>query len=134
MELLKDGVVAADKPLILVVMEERSSSNSAAANSLVAASTRNLTPAENEVLSGLMRGHTAKLIARARGASVNTVRSQITTILEKTGHHTQKELIASFGSSTFGASSFGFDGFSVSRPSSMARAGGQTATATAARR
>jgi hypothetical protein len=35
---------------------------------------------------------------------VNTVRSQITSILGKTGHHTQKELIASFSASAFDAS------------------------------
>lgn len=54
-----------------------------------------LTKAEGEVLGMLLVGQTAKAIARARGASVNTVRSQITAILAKTGHHTQKQLIAS---------------------------------------
>lgn len=54
-----------------------------------------LTRAEGEVLGMLLVGQTAKAIARARGASVNTVRSQITAILAKTGHHTQKQLIAS---------------------------------------
>jgi len=62
---------------------------------------RHLTKAELEVLASLLLGHTAKIIARTRGASVNTVRSQITAILGKTGHHTQKELIASFSASTF---------------------------------
>jgi DNA-binding CsgD family transcriptional regulator len=64
-------------------------------------SSRPLTKAELEVLASLLLGHTAKIIARSRGASVNTVRSQITSILGKTGHHTQKELIASFSASTF---------------------------------
>jgi hypothetical protein len=36
---------------------------------------------------------------------VNTVRSQIMSILTKTGHHSQKELIASFSASTFDPSS-----------------------------
>jgi DNA-binding CsgD family transcriptional regulator len=53
-----------------------------------------LTKAELEVLASLLRGHTAKTIARTRGASFNTVRSQIAAILGKTGHHTQKELMA----------------------------------------
>lgn len=66
-------------------------------------SSRPLTKAELEVLASLLLGHTAKVIARARGASVHTVRSQITSILGKTGHHTQKELIASFGGSSFDA-------------------------------
>lgn len=62
---------------------------------------RPLTKAELEVLPSLLLGQTAKVIARTRGASVNTVRSQITAILGKTGHRTQKELIASFGTSAF---------------------------------
>lgn len=64
-------------------------------------SSRPLTKAELEVLASLLLGHTAKTIARTRGASVNTVRSQIATILGKTGHHTQKELMASFSTSSF---------------------------------
>jgi DNA-binding CsgD family transcriptional regulator len=67
-------------------------------------SSRPLTKAELEVLASLLLGQTAKVIARGRGASVNTVRSQITSILGKTGHHTQKELIASFSASAFDAS------------------------------
>jgi DNA-binding CsgD family transcriptional regulator len=67
----------------------------------VQASTR-LTKAELEVLAALLNGHAAKQIARSRGASVNTVRSQITSILAKTGHQTQKQLMASFGNSAFG--------------------------------
>jgi DNA-binding CsgD family transcriptional regulator len=64
-------------------------------------SSRPLTKAELEVLASLLLGHTAKVIARTRGASVNTVRSQITSILGKTGHHNQKQLIASFSASAF---------------------------------
>lgn len=55
---------------------------------------RPLTKAELEVLACLLHGHTAKMIARARGASVNTVRNQIANVLGKTGHRTQKELMA----------------------------------------
>ncbi|HSV77833.1 MAG TPA: helix-turn-helix transcriptional regulator [Ramlibacter sp.] len=64
---------------------------------------RPLTKAELEVLANLMLGQTAKVIARARGASVNTVRSQITAILAKTGHHTQKELIAALNTGALAA-------------------------------
>jgi len=56
-----------------------------------------LTKAELEVLESVLLGQTAKVIASTRGCSVNTVRSQIATILGKTGHRSQKELIASFG-------------------------------------
>ena len=53
------------------------------------------------MLSGPLQGYTGKVIAKSRGASVNTVRSQIMSILSKTGHRSQKELIAAFGASTF---------------------------------
>jgi DNA-binding CsgD family transcriptional regulator len=64
-----------------------------------------LTPAELDVATGLLKGLPAKMIARQRGASVNTVRSQIMAILEKTGHKSQRGLIAAYGASAFGASS-----------------------------
>lgn len=79
--------------LVLVVFEERTRGASSRPSSF---SVGKLTPAEVEVLSGLLQGYTAKVIARARGASVNTVRSQIMAILGKTGHRSQKELIATF--------------------------------------
>jgi len=58
-----------------------------------------LTRAEAEVMSGLLKGWPAKVIASHRSASVNTVRSQIVAILEKTGFKTQKELMACFSNS-----------------------------------
>lgn len=85
--------------LILALFEKFSG---AATQTKTVQSSRPLTKAELEVLASLLLGQTAKVIARARGASVNTVRSQITAILGKTGHHTQKELIASFSTSAFG--------------------------------
>ena len=85
--------------LILAVYEEQGSA--AAADPERFASVGKLTPAELDVLSGLLQGYTGKVIARSRGASVNTVRSQIMSILSKTGHRSQKELIAAFGASTF---------------------------------
>jgi len=51
------------------------------------------------VMSGLLKGWPAKVIASHRSASVNTVRSQIVAILEKTGFKTQKELMACFSNS-----------------------------------
>ena len=92
---------APDAPLrpLLFVGFERLGAASVHARTLPSA--RPLTKAELEVLASLLLGHTAKVIARARGASVNTVRSQITSILSKTEHRTQKELIASFSTSAF---------------------------------
>lgn len=55
-----------------------------------------LTKAECEVLALLTRGMSAKAIARRRNGSANTARNQIMAILEKTGHHSQRELIATF--------------------------------------
>jgi DNA-binding CsgD family transcriptional regulator len=81
--------------LLFVLLE-----NTGAAQALAVPSS-SLTRAELEVLAGLLHGQSAKAIARTRGASVNTVRSQITAILGKTGHHTQKQLIASFSTGSF---------------------------------
>lgn len=102
-----DTDVAAHSRQILVVCEEQA----AASNADAVVKAGRLTKAEQGVLGGLLQGQTAKAIARERGASVNTVRSQITAILQKTGRNTQKELIASFGASSFGASTFGASSF-----------------------
>jgi DNA-binding CsgD family transcriptional regulator len=45
-----------------------------------------LTRAETEVLEALATGGSAKTIARGRGASESTVRTQVRSILAKTGH------------------------------------------------
>jgi len=94
-----------DRKTILAIFDERPFETQSPPAAV--ASRSRLTNAELDVLAGLLQGLPAKAIANHRGASVNTVRSQIMSILEKTGHSSQKELIASFGASTFGASSFG---------------------------
>ncbi|HXE47114.1 MAG TPA: helix-turn-helix transcriptional regulator [Ramlibacter sp.] len=99
------GGDAFDKKMIMAVFDENAAEVQPTAQSL--ASGAGLTRAELEVLAGLLQGLPAKTIATSRGASVNTVRSQIMTILDKTGHKSQRELIASFGASSFGSSSFG---------------------------
>lgn len=70
------------------------------------AATARLTRAEVEVLAGLLKGLPAKAIASRRSASVNTVRTQIVSILEKTGYNSQKELMASFSHSVLPDSVF----------------------------
>jgi DNA-binding CsgD family transcriptional regulator len=95
---------AIDKPMIAAVFDEQGQGAYAAAD--LAVIKAGLTKAELEVLAGLLKGMPAKAIAGHRNASVNTVRSQIMAILEKTGFSSQKELIASFGASTFEDSSF----------------------------
>jgi DNA-binding CsgD family transcriptional regulator len=97
---------AAGRKMILAVFDERRGSE-VLPNPSDFADSAGLTRAEFEVMRGLLQGLPAKAIANQRGASVNTVRSQITAILEKTGHSSQKELIASFGASGFGSSTFG---------------------------
>lgn len=84
---------------VLALLEEQGAMPYAAPERIAAVS--KLTPAELNVLAGLLQGYTGKVIARSRNASVNTVRSQIMSILTKTGHHSQKELIASFSASSF---------------------------------
>lgn len=53
-----------------------------------------LTNAEADVLCMLVRGMNAKDISRRRGSTLNTVRTQIASILEKTRCRTQRELLA----------------------------------------
>lgn len=56
-----------------------------------------LTVAEREVLGLIAKGLSAKAIARARGASGNTVRNQIARILDKTSCGSQRELVTRLG-------------------------------------
>jgi DNA-binding CsgD family transcriptional regulator len=110
------GVLAAPgraQPAVLVVVQGRAP--------LAAIQVRNqarLTQAENEVLGALLRGRSAKVIANARGASVNTVRAQIMSILNKTGAGSQKELIAD---SAFSDSGPMQDGYSAGGAPSAGR-------------
>jgi len=90
-----DGVGA---KLILAVFER--SAVAAVPDPRLLALKARLTRAELEVFGALLQGSSAKTIARQRGASFNTIRSQIMRILGKTGHHSQRELIASFGVSS----------------------------------
>lgn len=53
-----------------------------------------LTAAETDVALQVARGRTADVIAQDRGVSIDTVRSQIKTILTKVGVHRQIELAA----------------------------------------
>jgi DNA-binding CsgD family transcriptional regulator len=104
------------RALILVLVERVAVGAEIAMDRVLHEESRPLTPAENEVLGALLQGHSAKVIANARGASVNTVRSQIMTILDKTGHHNQKSLIAAFAPSGFRTSIL--PGFTAGMPRS----------------
>lgn len=95
---------AFDKKLILAVFDDKTSLRVAAPGST--AGIARLTPAEAEVLQALLKGLPAKAIAHQRNASFHTVRSQIMAILEKMGYNSQKELMASFGSSALPDSAF----------------------------
>ena len=96
---LEVGDAVRDQRLLMAVFEARLAESPNAATPAMPHA--RLTHAELQVLAALMKGLPAKSIAGLRGASVNTVRSQIMTILEKTGFRSQKELLASFGSSNF---------------------------------
>jgi pimeloyl-ACP methyl ester carboxylesterase/DNA-binding CsgD family transcriptional regulator len=52
-----------------------------------------LTPAEVEIVRGVTLGHPLRTIAEARGRSVETVRTQVRSILAKTETHSQAELV-----------------------------------------
>lgn len=95
---LEGGDAARSQRLLMAVFEAHLADAQAPASGVANA---RLTHAELQVLAGLLKGLPAKSIAGLRGASVHTVRSQIMTILEKMGFRSQKELLASFGSSTF---------------------------------
>lgn len=56
-----------------------------------------LTPAEADIAASLWRGHSPGEIAATRGASEQTVRSQIKALLAKTGCRRQVELLALIG-------------------------------------
>lgn len=103
---LADEAGPADRKMILVVFEEKTGRSHAPYTPGAIASTARLTRAEMEVLAGLLKGLPAKAIATRRSASVNTVRSQIVAILEKTGYNSQKELMASFSNSNLPQSVF----------------------------
>jgi len=92
--------------LILAIFDDRVTSHPAELPAGSMAAVARLTRAEAEVLAGLLKGLPAKAIATRRNASVHTVRSQIMAILEKTGYNSQKELMASFGTSALPDSAF----------------------------
>jgi DNA-binding CsgD family transcriptional regulator len=92
--------------LILAIFDDRVASHSSEPPADSMAAVARLTRAEAEVLAGLLKGLPAKAIAARRNASVHTVRSQIMAILEKTGYNSQKELMASFGTSALPDSAF----------------------------
>jgi DNA-binding CsgD family transcriptional regulator len=104
-----------DKRMILVVFSERGGEHHPQLPGSMA-STARLTRAEAEVLAGLLKGLPAKSIASRRSASVNTVRSQIVAILEKTGFKSQKELMASFSASVLPESAFSHSLFDDASP------------------
>jgi DNA-binding CsgD family transcriptional regulator/PAS domain-containing protein len=52
-----------------------------------------LTAAEADLVSHLVRGHSLEETARARGVTINTVRSQIKQVFHKTGTSRQGELV-----------------------------------------
>ena len=95
-----------DRKMIAVVFSELAAQPQPAPPPGSMAATARLTRAEAEVLAGLLKGLPAKAIASRRSASVNTVRTQIVSILEKTGYNSQKELMASFSNSVLPDSAF----------------------------
>ncbi|WP_225580225.1 helix-turn-helix transcriptional regulator [Pseudomonas sp. PDM16] len=79
-------------PGVAWVAMERSL-DSAAAVALARQAYR-LSPAESELLLALMRGQTPQGFAAARGVRISTVRTQMSTLLDKTQTQRQQELLA----------------------------------------
>jgi DNA-binding CsgD family transcriptional regulator len=52
------------------------------------------TPAEHEIIDGILAGLTTREIAKRRGCSPRTVTTQLTALFQKTGVHSQAELAA----------------------------------------
>lgn len=86
---------AAERRLLLVVFELAVRSVQARAEKL--RRRFGLTQAETEVLALLLQGIAPKHIASRRGASVTTVRSQMSSLFSKTSCRSQRELIAALG-------------------------------------
>jgi DNA-binding CsgD family transcriptional regulator len=95
------GAAEQARKMTLVVFECRAPESLPSVDTLAPGA--RLTRAELEVATSVLQGLPAKVIARQRGASVNTVRSQIMAILDKTGFKSQRELMAAAGNSTLGA-------------------------------
>lgn len=83
---------AGDLDLLLAVFECAQRSLKAAVNAMRAR--HGLTQAEAEVLTLLAQGLSGKQIAAERGSSTHTIRAQLAAVYEKTGHHTQRALLA----------------------------------------
>ncbi|TFY98490.1 response regulator transcription factor [Ramlibacter rhizophilus] len=56
-----------------------------------------MTPAETEVLGLLAEGMVVKAIAQQRSCSPYTVRAQLASLLQKTGCHSQREVLTKLG-------------------------------------
>jgi DNA-binding NarL/FixJ family response regulator len=56
-----------------------------------------LTPAESEIALGIARGSSQRQIARMRGASINTIKTQVACIYHKVGVRSQAALASKIG-------------------------------------
>ena len=59
-----------------------------------------LSPAERDVLRGLLAGQSNAVIARARGTSIRTVANQVAAVLRKLGLDSRRQLVALFATAT----------------------------------
>lgn len=79
-----------DQPCLIVLTKPGTTDNNAWAQ---LAARFDLSEAESQVLHGLLTGQNPASIAAARGVSVNTVRTQIRKLLEKTGTPSLADLV-----------------------------------------
>lgn len=85
------NVTASDDELILLLLPPATAINPQMATMLI--ESFGFTRAETAVALAVVGGQSVKTIATERGVSINTVRSQVRECLEKTGCHTQRDLI-----------------------------------------
>lgn len=93
-KLLAPQVESAIGSLMLLMLERRGPPTASQIEQFAAAG--GLTKAEAEVLAYLLDGCSTKQIARERGSSPNTIKSQLRSILEKAECRSQRELMSRF--------------------------------------
>ena len=97
LRMLKPSCDASELGMTLAVFE---SSTRTEAERLDAARTRyQLTAAQAAVLAHMLQGRSVKRIAADRDCSVDTVRAHVKAVLERTGFHSQRELVAALARS-----------------------------------
>lgn len=79
------------EPLAMVLISDTASS---APDALTVQALLDLTPSQAQVAAGLAAGETLAVIAARMSVTLNTVRTHLARVFERTGVHTQSQLVA----------------------------------------